>query len=105
MLGGERDPFVQMREGVAMGGMEKLELRNWGVREASREVSADDSPIDPELWGGRDVPPKSLAGPIRRSDRLGSGRLTVGDVRAPAQTDRVVHTTENLSPSWPGTSQ
>jgi len=36
MLGGERDPFVQMREGVAMGGMEKLELRNWGVREASR---------------------------------------------------------------------
>ena len=60
-----------------MGGMEKLELRNWGVREASRVKYLQMIAPSIRNQGGRDVPPKSLVGPIRRSDRLGSGRLTV----------------------------
>jgi len=36
MLGGERDPVLQMLEGVTMGGREKLDLGNWGVRKSSR---------------------------------------------------------------------
>ena len=36
MLGGERDPSMQMREGVAMGSLDKLDPRDWGVRKSSR---------------------------------------------------------------------
>lgn len=36
MLGGERDPALQMRECVSMGGVEKFDLRNRGVRNPSR---------------------------------------------------------------------